>query len=74
MILCPKCGSDSRTTGYRKYKEENNLYSRGRKCINCGYRFKTIEIEECKLDRAIELEKTLSDLVEKMLKNRVEES
>ena len=67
MLRCPKCGADTRTSGYRKYIEKDNIYIRGRKCIGCDYKFHTIEMPSDDNHNAIELYKIFSQLMRKFM-------
>lgn len=42
MLDCPKCGGETRAYARKKTKEKH-VYGRYRYCVDCGYRFSTIE-------------------------------
>ena len=41
-LLCPKCNGATTVTNSRPKK--NGTTKRDRKCLNCNYRFRTVEI------------------------------
>ena len=41
---CPKCGGDSRVYGTRE--TQSGQIRRNRKCVNCGFKFITLETYE----------------------------
>lgn len=43
-MVCPKCGG-SKHTVYDTLPAANEFIFRKRKCLDCGYRFKTAEVE-----------------------------
>ena len=44
-IFCPECGSDNViVSGNSKHHNDINIYVRRRKCLNCNYIFKTVEM------------------------------
>ena len=67
MIRCPKCDADSRTTGYSRYIKDNNMYIRSRKCINCDYKFKTVELMSDDYNNAIDLYNDFTKLMKKFV-------
>ena len=46
-LLCPKCNGG--TTVYDSRPKKDGTTKRYRECLNCGFRFKTVEIAEAKL-------------------------
>ena len=43
-LLCPKCNSGTKTHDSRP--KPNGTTNRYRECLNCGFRFRTIEVVE----------------------------
>ena len=42
-MKCPKCGSTQNITKDSRYKKRAKGWIRKRKCITCGYTFRTVE-------------------------------
>ena len=49
---CPDCGSD--TIVYDSRERSDGTLLRRRECTVCGYRYRTVEIEESMVEDAIE--------------------
>lgn len=42
-MKCPKCGSTQTMTKNSRYQKKAKGWHRKRKCITCGYTFRTVE-------------------------------
>lgn len=58
---CPKCGNS--LASCIDARQKNDTIYRRRKCVECGYRYSTIEITIDENKRLIEVEKSLKELL-----------
>lgn len=42
-MKCPKCGSTQTMTKDSRYRKKSKGWHRKRKCLTCGYTFRTVE-------------------------------
>ena len=68
MIPCPQCKGETRCTGSAKWIEEQG-YLRGRKCISCGYKFKTVEVIDSDYNILIGIHDSVEGIVRRVLKD-----
>lgn len=56
-MTCPVCGSDTTVVDTRS--PEPDVVKRHRSCVDCGYRFNTVEVEENKPEKEALLERKI---------------